>query len=225
MLNIRVAVIFLGFLIGFILVIIFFRYNSPKTGAATNNQTHPQSSISTENPNQFKVAAPPTESLKGKIATFSGVLKWQPRTATDSSQIYSPQPIQQGEEIETGDNGKAVIQFPDIFTVSAGKNTKINFAQTLPINIVLVQSTGEVNYVTLGKNNLSVRSLHLLIEQQAIGNFTITVDPDDSKVLIVNKTGVLTIAYNDSDNLSQKLTLNKDQTLSFDDDKRKVVIR
>jgi len=158
------------------------------------------------------------------LPTFSGIIKWQSRIATQAAQISSPVPIQQGEQLETGDNGKATIEFPNVSLINISPDSQINFAQTLPVNLVMVQNKGMVEYQKLGENEISVRVLHLLIEQVA-GDMTISIDKDQPWVIVYIKKGMVKIAYNDSQNISQEVTVNEGQQLSFNDLTREVTLQ
>lgn len=173
----------------------------------------------------FDPAQPPTQSLKGKILSFSGSVQWQSRIATDSAQLTSAIPIQQGESLETGDTGRVSVEFPNILSFSLTPSSKVDFAQTLPENIAILQSKGQVGYQSLAKNYISVRALHLLIDQLDLGGFSVTVDPDQGRVGVTSVKGSLTAAYNDSQNTTKELTVAQGQSLIFNDDKRIVTVK
>lgn len=171
----------------------------------------------------FNPEKAPTESLRGKIATFSGIIKWQSRIATEAARVNLPAFIQQGEQIETEDNGKLTIEFPNVSLIKISPDSQINFAQTLPANIVLVQSKGLVQYQKSGKENISIRVLHLLI-QQTSGEMIVSISKDRPLITVNIKKGEATIAYNDAANISQEVTINEGKQLIFNDSTREITL-
>ncbi len=171
----------------------------------------------------FSLQKAPTESLQGKIATFSGIIKWQSRMATEAARVNLPTFIQQGEQIETDYTGKLTIEFPGVSLIKISPDSQINFAQTLPANIVLVQSKGSVQYQKLGKENISARVLHLLI-QQTSGDMIVSISKDKPHITINIKKGEATIAYNDAENISQEVTINEGKQLIFNDLTREITL-
>ena len=74
----------------------------------------------------FDIAVAPSESIRGNIKQMTGDVFWQSRTATESSQIpfdwfdsahhksAQGHGLQQGEEIQTKENGNLTIEFPSV---------------------------------------------------------------------------------------------------------------
>ncbi len=174
-------------------------------------------------PSPFNPEIAPSDSMKGKIATYSGVVKWQSRVATEAAQIKLPDFIQQGETLETGDFGRTTVKFPGVSRIILFSQTKLDFAQTLPANIVLVQGKGKVEYQKLGDKDISVRALHLLIEQ-LWGNVVVSMSKDDPTMTVDVRSGAVKIAYNDSQNISREETVNTGQWLVFDDKTREITL-
>lgn len=172
----------------------------------------------------FNPEKAPTESLQGKIATFSGIIKWQSRIATEAAEVDSLKEIQQGEQIETEISSNLIVEFPNIWRINILSNSKLEFAQTLPANLVISQKEGSAEYQKLGENVLSVRALHLLINQNQ-GDMVVIVDKDNNNVFINVKTGFVTAAYNDDENISRVVQVKTGQRLNFDDETREAVVR
>lgn len=141
----------------------------------------------------FSLDTAPPASLKGNITNMTGEVSWQSRTATEASIINSPQIIQQGEELDTKD--KATVVFANVAEINLS-NAQVYFAQTLPVDLVLQQKTGTVDYKKLGNSPVSVRVLHALVE--ILGDTTIKINDD-----IVTISGKSQIAFNNLQNVSQ----------------------
>lgn len=182
----------------------------------TEHKPTPTPAKAVSNLTQFDPQKAPSESLKGAITSFSGIVKWQSRIATEAAQISFKVPIQQGEQIETEADGRATVEFQNVCSVRILPNSKVNFAQTLPTNLVMVQRQGSVEYQKLGEDNLSVRVLHLLIELNS-GDATISISQDQPQVFVYVKKGSITVAFNDAHNISQEITVKQDQELDFND--------
>lgn len=172
----------------------------------------------------FSPQDPPLQSLKGKVSSFSGLVKWQSRVATEAAQVNSLSLVQQGEQIETDHNGKLNVEFPNIWLMHILPNSVVDFAQTLPVNLVVVQTKGEVDYQKLGTNFLSVRALHLLIEQNS-GEMNVLINKDTPVVVINVKAGSARVAFNNVDNISQQITIKQGQQLIFNDTTRKIILQ
>lgn len=171
--------------------------------------------------NQFSLENAPADSLRGKIATLSGDVKWQDRVATQSSQITNPINIQQGEQLITGDNGKVQVEIPAAVIINISPKSDLSFVQTLPQNIVLSQTKGEVEYQKIGTVPVSIRVLRLLVEEK--GDITISVS-DTLPIITINvHTGSVTVAYNDSQNVSTVKTINSGNQFIFNNDTKEAV--
>ncbi len=170
--------------------------------------------------NQFSLENAPADSLRGKIATLSGDVKWQDRVATQSSQITNPINIQQGEELITGDNVQ--VEIPRAVIINISPKTDLSFVQTLPQNVVLSQTKGTVEYQKTGTVPISIRVLRLLVGGE--GNITISVSDTKPTTTINVDTGSATVAYNDSQNVSIVKTINSGEQFIFDNDAREGVI-
>jgi hypothetical protein len=118
----------------------------------------------TKNTPTFSIENAPSQSLKGEITTMSGEVDWQGRTATVSSQINSPQAVQQGENLTTGASGSLTLTFPNSCTINYSKNTEIDIIQTLPANVVFSQVSGTGEFIVNGSYPISIRVSSLLTE-------------------------------------------------------------
>src|SRR3989344_4601709 len=57
---------------------------------------------------------PPADSIKGELSDITGEVKWQSRASTEFEEITESRQIQQGESLETGEDGKALVTFGEM---------------------------------------------------------------------------------------------------------------
>lgn len=202
------ALLFIFFLfIGF--TITFFLVNKKSSQEIVKPKVTISSEIS-----KFSLERAPSTSLHGEITMLSGDVMWQSRIATEASAITLKQKIQQGESLETGKTGEVSVAFPNmLFEIST--DTKLNVIQALPASIVLEQPTGKIKYQTTSSTPLGIRISPVLIESKK-GNFTISIDGDDGTVTLYVENGLVTAAYNDSDNISTLQKITEDEVFTFD---------
>jgi len=165
----------------------------------------------------FSIENAPSKSLSGKLASLSGNVSWQSRTANYATLITSSVKLQQGEEINVQNNGKAVMDFPQVATITASSNTQINFIQTLPANFVVEQKQGLSVYDKNGDIPVSVRALDLLINIEK-GTCTVSVDKDTSDIIVTVNSGSVAVAFNDTGNNTNILTINQGKEYLFNND-------
>lgn len=168
----------------------------------------------------FSLAKAPSDSLPGTIINLTGKVSWESRTATQAAQITTTYPtIEQGELLTTDKNGETTVNFPTIGSVLIYPKTTLSFIQTLPLNFVVEQPKGEALYTKTGTVPISVRSMHLLINQDS-GIMDVFVDKDLERIKISVEKGTATVAYNDPDLVSHVETIEQDTVYVFDDDTR-----
>ena len=189
----------------------YFRQNQPKTGLIS-----PLASIK---PAEFSVAEAPSQSLRGKITTMTGEIKWQSRTATEAAKLDSPITIQQGEKLITGADSNLTLIFSGAGSITLDENTELEISQTLPEHLVFNQASGGGNFT----GTMAIRLNHLLI--QIDGNLETTFDQKTPIIVLTLKSGQATAAYNDLDYLSHKRELTAGRTLTFNDDTRQAVVK
>lgn len=165
----------------------------------------------------FSIEPPPSESLKGTISSRSGTLLWESRIATEPSELTANVPIQQGEEYITGKKSSATFQFATIGSITLSENTDISFIQTMPIDFVVKQNNGNVNYTINETAPLSIRIRNALITKTS-GIIQITIKSDDPIITISTIKGTAQIGFNDLENVSQVFTLREGQIYEYDSD-------
>lgn len=201
------------FLLGFVAVFAYFYIR-------TQNISLPV--VSTNSPiakDEFSLDLPPKESLSGEIVTMTGDIFWESRVASTPALIVKPVPVEQGEDIQTGDNGKTKIDFPKGVSVTMSPQSEISFVQTLPKNFVFEQKSGQSSYITQGEVPLSIRISHLLI-LLSNGQMDVSIDKLTGKINASVKKGEAKAGYNDRQNVSQVETISFGKTFTFNDETR-----
>lgn len=169
---------------------------------------------------KFSLLDPPSQSLKGLVSKLTGTVMWQSRIADNPTKIDNLANIQQGEAVETGQDGSLSITFPSAAQIDIGPLSKVNMAQTIPNDLVFNQVNGEITYQKLANIPVSVRSMHILIE--IIDKATINVDI--SKGIIKVKGGAK-VAFNNSANNTRLIEIPAGKTLIFNDNNLRVVVK
>lgn len=166
----------------------------------------------------FSLDTPPSDSLRGNIATMSGTVDWESRSATQPATLHSSPQIEQGEDIATETDGTALVQFPTCCSMQLSPLTHLSFVQTLPANIVIAQSQGSVEYATTNIP-VSVRSLSLLITMTN-DDIVFTMSKTQPILSIFVKKGLLQASYNDLQYNSTVIPVTEGQTFIFNDTTR-----
>lgn len=174
-------------------------------------------------PYTFQLDKAPTDALAGSLSSFSGDVYYQSRVASEPAHITTPIQLQQGEKVVTGE-GTAEIQFPPIIEATMSANSELEFIQTIPTAPVFLQSQGSISYTKTGTTLPSIRTMRL-VSIINDGMSTFTVDTDNSIVAIEVVSGSVTVGFNDSDNITNQLTINQDQQYLFDNELRQGRIR
>lgn len=169
----------------------------------------------------FSLVNAPSESLRGNITYMTGDTKWESRIATEAAVITKPVTVQQGESLETGIDGEINLTFDKAAWIYMAPDTSLGVVQTLPADLVFSQNNGSVEYKKLAALPLTVRVLHLLIENG--GDIKVSIDKDLPVITTEIVSGSATFAYNDINNTSQVLTLKTGQKFVFNDDTRQAV--
>jgi hypothetical protein len=211
----NILLLITSIIIGILIIVLGFLWISPRDTEVIKIIL-PKSLFSLENA--------PTDSLTGKIASFSGKVAWQSRIAPVAILINSPIKLQQGEEVDTYNDGSAIINFPQFGTITESSDTQINFIQTLKENFVLEQKQGTIIFDKSGENQTSIIALDLLININS-GQSSITVDKDNSKITVAVKTGLATVAFDDNANNTNVVSIKNGDTYIFDDNSRTGTIK
>jgi hypothetical protein len=175
-----------------------------------HSMTTPPKSVSA-----FSLQKAPLNSIKGKVISLSGDVNWLSRTATQSASLENPRIIQQGEELSTGENGTITVDFPSFANLSLSSDSHVSMIQLLPTNFVFNQYKGTIVYDSLGKTTVSVISPSLLTNLKK-GTIEVSTDQDTTTTTVTAQKGTATVAYEDSNNQSNVITILEGQQFIFD---------
>ncbi len=178
--------------------------------------------LQTSNIDSFNIADAPKNTLRGKITTLSGDVKWQSRIATEAATINEPITVQQGEDLETGNNGILQLEFEKTAKISISPKSHLSIVQTLPADLVFDQPTGVVDYIKTGTSPLSVRSYSLLVTIND-GETNISTDKDKLLITIDVKKGDDIAAFNDLENISNVIPIQEGNVYVFSDERRSLI--
>lgn len=170
----------------------------------------------------FSIGTPPSESLKGSIASRSGTLFWESRIATAPGELKDNVQIQQGERLITKDKSSLIVNFDHVCSFVFSENADLSFIQTLPIDFVVEQKKGTIKYVVNGNTPLSIRIRNALITKIS-GMIQITVTDEDPIISISTVQGTAQIGFNDLDYNSQVFTLQEGQVYEYNNDERTAI--
>lgn len=168
---------------------------------------------------EFSAEKPPSESLIGKVISITGDVAWQSRVATESAKLTEHISIQQGEMLETRDGGKMAVEFPGTASINLLPKTKIDVAQTLPVNMVLVQQEGTAIYKKLGAVPISVRSHGMLVQIES-GEAMVSLNSDQTIVTVTPASGAIKAAFVNDQNETQIINISYGTKVAFDTEKK-----
>ena len=170
----------------------------------------------------FSIEAPPSESLIGSITSRAGILFWESRIATAPSELINNELMKQGERIITKEKSSATLNFDHFGSIILSENADLSFIQTLPIDFVVEQKKGEIEYSIDSETPLSVRVRNALITKTS-GTIQITVTDEDPIILISTVQGTAKIGFNDLNYDSQVFTLREGQIYEYNSDERTAI--
>lgn len=179
--------------------------------------THKKDSISIQN-DFFSLDEAPSTSLRGSLSKVAGEVNLQTRLATEPAALSSAKRIQQGEALVTGEDGSLVVTFSDKVAMNISAGSNVDFVQTLPEHIVVIQREGSVEYKTEPEALVSVRSMHLVAD--IASGSDITLEKDAELLTFTVEKGSVIVAYNNLDNVTTKEMIAEGETYVFNDDTR-----
>jgi len=205
----------IGFLVG---IVTIFGYSIFKT-----QNLQPKPVINKQTPTStFSIESPPSESLKGSITSRSGTLLWESRIATTPGKLKDTVQIQQGERLITEDKSSVTVNFDDVCSIVFSENADLSFIQTLPIDLVVEQKKGKIEYTVNGKTPLSIRIRNALITKKS-GIIEIIVTDNDPMITISTVQSTVQIGFNDLDYVSQVFTLQEGQVYEYNSEERTAI--
>ena len=211
----NIFLLIISIVLGILIIVLGFLWISPRNSQVLKIIL-PQSLFSLENA--------PTDSLVGEVASMSGKVAWQSRIAPVAILINSPIKLQQGEEVDTYEDGNATLNFPQFAVITASSNTQIGFIQTLPEDFVVEQKQGLADYNKTGKNPVSIVALDLLINIDS-GESTILVDNGNQNVTVTVNTGSVTVAFDNNENNTNVLSVKSGNEYIFNDNTKMGIVK
>lgn len=181
--------------------------------------------ISPEAISHFSLDTAPTDSLNGKIATYSGSVYFLSRVADKPSPIMSLLTLQQGEEVIASKSGLMSFYFGSA-SASLENNTDIAIIQTLPADMVFAEKTGTAVFQnSQEKAPVSIRGLDLLLRlTKPQTKVSVTVDTKKENVTFRVESGEVTAAYNDTNYVSHVLQEEEGTVGIFDNNTKKLLL-
>lgn len=201
----------ISILVGFLIV--FFLNPIQLT---TRNTVRFESSPEADSSYSFEGA--PTQSLIGKMTSIQGEVFWQSRTATEPSRLVSPVAVLQAEIVATGEDGASEVEFENGARVAVAAESNVEFVQTLPSHIVINHKAGSARYVAINNGSLAVRSLNVLAELGA--DTSVLIEREEGYLTFVVEKGVVTVAFNDLDNVSTTMRIREGERYIYNSDER-----
>lgn len=179
------------FILGAVVAVIFTVWRLPAVAPSVITQKQQVSVPKTT----FSLEEAPSDSIRGTITSMSGGVWWMSRVATAPALLKKPVIVQQGDTLIASDEGKLTVQFASASAVMLSPQSEVDIVQTLPINLVFHQPKGSVQYTVSGTHPVSVRSLNMIVHIGS-GLMTIDTDPETGDIVLSQKEGSATIAYN-----------------------------
>ncbi|MBP7967508.1 hypothetical protein KAZ66_04510 [Candidatus Woesebacteria bacterium] len=168
----------------------------------------------------YSLEKAPPDTLKARILSREGQALWESRTATIPGVLKEDIEVQQGETVGTAEDASMTLALGDALDIDLQESSLLAFTQTLPQSIVLTQTEGTIEYRLSSRTQpVAVRVRRLLVRLRT-GTIQIKTTPDDSVIQVTVGEGSATIAYNDADFTSQRLSLVKGDVFEFDNDTR-----
>lgn len=165
----------------------------------------------------FSLDTPPKNSFRGIIEKREGVIYFESRSATQEAILSEIRPVLQGERYRTDENATMTISYPSRLKLTIDEATTLSIIQTIPANFTFVQTTGMTRYEKIDKAiPVGIRALRLLISQKE-GLADISLDTENGQVLVTVVRGLVTVAFNDLELVSNVVTLSEGDSYTFDD--------
>ncbi len=162
---------------------------------------------------------PPSQAVSGTLTVTGGHAQKFSRGDTEYKESSTGAQILLGESVATKENSTATAIVQGIANINMGPVAELVFANLFPVNFVLQQKSGKIEYLVT--QPVSVRALHTLV---TIGPGDTTITIIDSDLSITVKTGSVKFALVDMDNNTRVWTMKAGQRANIDDEARTVVL-
>lgn len=175
-------------------------------------------SVTQGNMYSFSLDKAPKNALNGAISRLEGTVKWSSRTATVPAILQRETRLQQGEDVETGSDGRVSFAFGSVADIALQSDSRVEITQTLPENIVLRQTAGDATY-TSALSPVSVRIMHLILLANG-GTFRVAEDSETGEITVRAVKGTVSLGYNDLNYQSITEKLQEGDVYVYDDTSR-----
>lgn len=169
----------------------------------------------------YAFTTPPSQSMNASIIRAQGEVSFQSRIATEPASLNVIE-VRQGESLITGENGSIEIQFPSSISALLSSQSRINLIQTLSHAVIFEQTSGSVRYANPTDIPLAIRIKRLLVSG-AKATISVTYDETRDSITVTSANGSATLAFNDSSFVSQVETIQYGKSVTFNNQKRKLL--
>lgn len=170
-------------------------------------------------PSTRKETGVPTNSIEVKVATYSGELKILRRADSEFTPYIPDTTIVEGETIAITTNSNSSFLLGDTLTIRLIDQAEVDLSSLQPSHILLRQKEGSISYETTAPQEISIRSLHILI---TLSDGMITITTQSPKIGILS-AGTARLAMVDSRNDTHVWQLTDGDTATTDDTNATIV--
>ncbi len=170
-------------------------------------------------PSTRKETGVPTNSIEVKVATYSGELKILRRADSEFTPYIPDTTIVEGETIAITTNSNSSFLLGDTITIRLIDQAEVDLSSLQPSHILLRQKEGSISYETTAPQEISIRSLHILI---TLSDGMITITTQSPKIGILS-AGTARLAMVDSRNDTHVWQLTDGDTATTDDTNATIV--
>ncbi|MCL4384026.1 hypothetical protein M1116_01075 [Patescibacteria group bacterium] len=154
----------------------------------------------------------PSAAIKAQVSSSSGLPLKHPRYSSAYLPMAPSDWLVQGEGIRTDASSSASLGFSPVLSLQVKPNTVLDFTNGVLPNLLLTQSSGEIEYQPTTADN-TIRAAHLLVHPAS--GLTITFDSG-----YIYLQGLGQIAYEDLSNVTHIVDLRSNRRLRFNDSNR-----
>lgn len=164
----------------------------------------------------------PSEAISGIITSLSGTVIKHPRADENAElPLTKDDVLVQKDTIVTKEDGAISCTIPSVATISMKNNAELAIVNLVVPNISFIQIAGSTTYETTHTTN--VKTIHALTEIASESAGMITVDAPIVKYIVTK--GSMKIGFNDINNNTVVKTISANESLTFNDDTRKISIK
>ena len=159
---------------------------------------------------------PPKGAVTATITNITGMVKKQGRHDEKFQPITKDTTLLEGESVAL-ELGSTTVQFDASVSADLTSYSQLDFVTALPNNMVVRQPNGQITYTVTGSiPPFSIRALGLLVQCSDSATVTVTTDAKGQSVQVSARRGKATLAYSDSNDDTQVVTLTQGQSAYYD---------